>query len=409
MSVPVTDPVRASEPLVLSPQAAPHLRAVLQTTGLMWTLGVVAAGLALVGWTLYGPMVLLQAAAGLGAAALAEWLCSWVTDRWSLASLAHSLAMGMIVVLMMPAGPTWLAAATATAIGAAAAVGVGKWLMGGLGHYPWHPAAVGIVVLYMFWPGAVTPRRWPLLASEHVLGGNGLELGPLWEVPAVLDWSRAVPANERVGFASPRAEMTLHQVAAHSAESVSGDMGGAATTGKNGTSDAQPMATAVRDLLPGTWDMLMGAIPAPIGQGSTLALVAAGLVLIWRGYLRWAVPLGAIAGAAAAAAILPAGEAGWLPILYRAGGEPVGAIWMMYQVMIGSTLFAAVVLAGETVTSPMTNSGQVVYGFGVGVLTVGLRWWPMVMLSGCWAVLAMNTLVPVIDWLDRRWRILRGR
>jgi electron transport complex protein RnfD len=83
-------------------------------------------------------------------------------------------------------------------------------------------------------------------------------------------------------------------------------------------------------------------------------------------------------------------------------------IWAGYQVLLGTTLFAAVILAGEMVTSPLTRRGQVVYGLGVGVLTVALRWWPMALLSGCWAVLAMNTLVPVIDWLDRRCRIGRG-
>lgn len=410
MNRPLTSPDldAGREPLVLLPQAAPHTRATLRTTGLMWTLAAVAAGVATVGWVFYGPMVLLQAAAGLGAAALAEWLCGWVTDRSTPGSLAHSLAMGLIVVLMMPAGPAWWPAATATAIAAAAGVGIGKWLMGGLGHYPWHPAAVGIIVLYMLWPAAVAPQRWPLLAREHVLGGNGLQLEPLQDVPAVLDWPRAVPAHERVGFALPRVETVLHRAATEPAALARGGSG-VARPGSQGASTGQPVTLAVRDLLPGGWDMLIGATAAPIGQGSTLALVAAGLVLIWRGYLRWAVPLGAIAGAIVAAAVLPAGEAGWLPILYRAGGHPVGAIWTMYQVLIGSTLFAAVLLAGETVTSPLTNRGQVVYGMGVGALTVGLRWWPMALLSGCWAVLAMNTLVPVIDWLDRRWRIFRGR
>ena len=160
-----------------------------------------------------------------------------------------------------------------------------------------------------------------------------------------------------------------------------------------------PLATTVRDLLPNTWDMLIGATAAPIGQGSTLALVAAGLLLIWRGYLRWGRAAGGPGGGVrgggdpASRRSRLAAHAG-----LSQGGEPIGLIWTACQVMLGSTLFAAVMLAGETVTSPMTRRGQAIYGFGVGVLTVSLRWGPVALLAGCWAVLAMNTLVPLIDW-----------
>lgn len=399
-----------SESQALLPQAAPYLRSKLQANTLIWSLVLAASGLALVGWVFYGPRVLLLVMTGLAVAALAEGLCAWATGRYSSSGLAHSLAMGLLVVLMLPVGATCYAGLVAAALATAIAVGIGKWLMGGLGHYPWHPAVVGVIVLFMLWPGAVTPERCPVLSPGHLVSGNGLELAPLEDAPALLDWSHAVPAHEAIGFALPRVEKALHLAAISPALARSS---AAARNAANGAAapaiPTGPLATTVRDLLPSGWDMLIGATAAPIGQGSTLALVAAGLLLIWRGYLRWAVPLGALAGAFAAAAILPAGEAGWLPVRYLAGGEPIGLIWTGCQVLLGSTLFAAVMLAGETVTSPMTSRGQAVYGFGVGVLTVALRWGPVALLAGCWAVLAMNTLVPLIDRLDRRWRLLRGR
>jgi Na+-translocating ferredoxin:NAD+ oxidoreductase RnfD subunit len=449
---PVQEGRPAPQPLqALMPQAAPYLRARLRADALMWTLLAAAAGLWLVGWVFYGPTVLVLGIAALATAALTEWLCAWTTHRYSISSLAHSLAMGMIVVLMLPAGPIGYATLAAAAMAVAAAVGIGKWLMGGLGHYPWHPSLVGLIVLYMLWPSAVNPQRWPLLSREHVLTGGGLDLAPLQPAPVVLDWSRAVPAGQAIGFALPRTETVLHRAATQTDTGGNGavsafrpaeagrdtsaaDAGenslGAATgptaaTGQNpatgsapataqipATSRAAatpgPLTTAVRDLLPNSWDMLIGATAAPIGQGSTVALIAAGLLLIWRGYLRWALPLAVLAGAILAAAILPAGEAGWFPVRYVAEGEPVGLIYVSCQVLLGSTLFAAVMLAGETVTSPLTNRGQVIYGLAVGVLTVGLRWGPVAALSACWAVLAMNTLVPLVDHLDRRWRRIHG-
>ena len=398
----------AGHPQALLPHAAPYLRARLRADALMWTLLAVAAGLWLVGWIFYGPTVLVLGIAGLAVAAATEWLCILTTHRYSTSSLAHSLAMGMISVLMLPAGPTGYAGLAAVAIAAVAAVGIGKWLMGGLGHYPWHPSLVGLVTLYMLWPSAVVPQRWPLLSRQHVLFGGGLDLAPLQPVPVVLDWLRAVPAGRAVGFALPRTETILRRAATQA--DAGGEGSGSASrqaTGHAGVPTG-PLATAVRDLLPGSWDMLIGATAAPVGQGSSLALIAAGLVLIWRGYLRWALPLAVMSGAFVAAAILPAGEAGWLPVRYVVDDQPVGLIWAGYHLLLGSTLFAAVILAGETVTSPLTNRGQVMYGLAVGVLTVALRWGPTAPLSACWAVLAMNTLVPVVDRFDRRWRRLHG-
>jgi Na+-translocating ferredoxin:NAD+ oxidoreductase subunit D len=403
---------QADESQALSPQAAPYLRARLRVGELNAALVAAALGLLLVGWVFYGPRVLLLAVAGLGTAALTEGLCGWAAGRHSSGGLVHSLAMGLLVVLMLPAGSTWYAGLAAVVVAVVIAVAVGKWLMGGLGHYPWHPAVVGVVVLFMLWPEAVTPQYWPLLGRGYVLAGNGFDLSGLEDVPVVLDWAQAVPAHQAIGFALPRAERALHR-AAIGLPPTPGSQEPVASAVGRGTDaaivPAGPVVTTVRDLLPSAWDMITGATAAPIGQGSTLMLIAAGFLLIWRGYLVWAVPLGGLAGAFAAAAILPAGEAGWLPIRYVAAGEPIGWIWTGCQVLLGSTLFAVILLAGETVTSPMTRRGQAVYGFGVGMLTVALRWTPVALLAGCWAVLAMNTVVPLIDWSDRRWRLLRGR
>lgn len=298
--------------------------------------------------------------------------------------MPHSLAMGLIVGLMLPATAPWYVAAA----GAILAVSIGKWLMGGLGHYPWNPAALALIGLYLLWPEYVTPQRWPLLSRDNLCIGNNLQLDPLEDSQVLQDWATAEPPGKAIGFATRRADAVLQQVSA--------------------TADLPahiPVEVAVRDLLPSWWDVLIGAVGGPIGEGSALAILLVGFGLIWRGYLRWALPIAVLCGAFAAGAVLPLAGVGWLPIRCVADGAPVGLAWVGYQVLLGPTLFAAVMLAGETVTSPMARRGQIVYGLGVGALTVALRWWPVAMLSGCWAVLAMNTLVPLIDRLDRRWHV----
>ncbi len=352
----------------------------------MWSFAACTVPLIAIGTIFYGPRAILLAAVAATFALMTESACSWLARRCSATSLPHSLAMGLMVALMLPATAPWYVAAA----GAVLAVAGGKWLMGGLGHYPWNPAVVALLLLFLLWPQFVTPQRWPLLDTRHVLSGNGLSLAPLAATESVVDWQTAEPPAGDIGFSSPRADTTLHQVTATDVKPVTLD-------------------TAIRDRLPSWPDMLIGAVAGPLGQGSTLALILTGLVLIWRGYLPWTLPLAVLAGAFATAAILPAGSAGWLPIHYSADGMPLGLIWVGYHVLLPPTLFVAVLLAGETVTSPLTRRSQLVYGLGVGFLTVALRWSPVAVLSGCWAVLAMNTLVPLIDSVDRRCRLLTSR
>lgn len=367
--------------------AAPFWRRGSGTGTLIWPYAGAAALLMLVGSIFYGPRTLLLAVMCVGSSVLTEAVCGRLWHRQP-GGMTHSLAIGLIVGLMLPASAPWFVAAS----GAAIAVAAGKWILGGLGHYPWNPPVLALMVLCLLWPEYVMPQRWPLLSQEHVLIGNGLQMGPLAKGEAPLDWQTTEAPDDTIGLAAVRADATLGQ-----------------TAEQDDSSTALTLDTAVRDVLPSWQDMLIGAVAGPIGEGSTLVLILVGLGLIWRGYLRWPIPIAVLTGALAAAAILPVAPAGWWPIGYRAGGSPVGLIWVGYQVLLGPTLFTAVMLAGETVTSPIGNRGQFVYGLGVGVLTVSLRWWPTATLSGCWAVLAMNTLVPGIDWLDRRWRLVVGR
>lgn len=363
-------------------RAAPFGRA-METAGLlMWTLVLAAMALTATGYVFYGPRTLLIAGTCLIFAAITETLLCRLTRRRCGISMAHSLAMGLIVGLMLPATAPWYVAAT----GAVLAVGVGKWLMGGMGHYPWNPAALAMIGLFLLWPNLVTPLRWPLLYRSNIIIGNGLQLTPLADSPALLDWATAEPIGQAVGVATPRADDLVHQIY------------------RNKKSGAAPLDTIVRDLWPSWWDMHIGAVPGAIGQGSTMALLLVGLVLIWRGYLGWTVPIAVLAGAFLAAAMLPVATIGWWPIRYTVDGLGVGLAWAAWHTLMGPTLFAAVMLAGETVTRPMTRRSQVVYGVGVGLLTVVLRGWPVALLSGCWAVLAMNSLVPLMDRIDRRWR-----
>ena len=95
----------------------------------------------------YGARPLLMMAAGLLTAYVADCV---VTPLHAAGYRAHepsSEAFAALIVLMMPASAPYYMVVTATII----AVLV-KEAFGGEGHYPFHPAAVGLVAATLAWP-----------------------------------------------------------------------------------------------------------------------------------------------------------------------------------------------------------------------------------------------------------------
>ena len=120
----------------------------------------------------YGPRPLLMMAAGLLTAYVADCV---VTPLHAAGYRAHepsSEAFAALIVLMMPASAPYYMVVTATII----AVLV-KEAFGGEGHYPFHPAAVGLVAATLAWPRVMSayPAPGTVLPSDstiNLLTGN---------------------------------------------------------------------------------------------------------------------------------------------------------------------------------------------------------------------------------------------
>jgi len=137
-------------------------------------------------------------------------------------------------------------------------------------------------------------------------------------------------------------------------------------------------------------DFFLGWRPGCIGETSGLLLVLGGLYLLYRGYITWHIPVTVLATIA---------------LLTRvAGGDPLLAV------LAGGALLGAFFMANDYVTSPTSKMAQLIYGVGVGALTVLIR------LKGgypegiCYAILLMNPLSPVLDrWFKpKRFAPLQG-
>jgi Na+-translocating ferredoxin:NAD+ oxidoreductase subunit D len=172
---------------------APHWRTGYSLTKMhyAWLLALCPALIAAVlaaplGAGLAGTAGLLALAGGTGI--LGEYFAQVIFRQPYYATKGHGLLIGLLVAMLLPPTLPWWV----LVMGVLLAVVVGKQLFGGLGAYPFHPAMVGVLVLYVSYPHHVFPVGGITLAAAsplviYLTAGGGLLLALLghirFEVP----------------------------------------------------------------------------------------------------------------------------------------------------------------------------------------------------------------------------------
>jgi len=67
------------------------------------------------------------------------------------------------------------------------------------------------------------------------------------------------------------------------------------------------------------------------------------------------------------------------------------------QMMAGGLMLGAFFIATDSVTSPITQTGRLIFGVGCGVITVIIRQFGAMPEGVYYAILFMNALAPLID------------
>ncbi|NLM55388.1 MAG: RnfABCDGE type electron transport complex subunit D, partial [Firmicutes bacterium] len=143
--------------------------------------------------------------------------------------------------------------------------------------------------------------------------------------------------------------------------------------------DSVTGATPLLTMTKFDWSLIWGNVGGSIGETSVIAIVLGAAYLLYKSHIDWRVPAGYV-GAAFIAAIL------W-------GLNP----WI--TIFAGGLLFGAVFMATDMVTSPVTPTGQLIFGIGCGFLTVFIRKFTSLPEGVTFAILVMNALVPLLDRL----------
>ena len=381
----------AESPLIPLPEGSlrlggpPHLQGLPGVVPLSAAFLLAAAAPLAAGVTLFGWHAVRLLAISVATAVLIESLINLLRGSSRSWSESHALLTGVLFACTLPPQAPWQAAL----IGSMTAVIVGHVLFGGVGNYLWHPVALGRVAVQIIFDNRLTGLRWPVLAPGRLGWGS---LDKAQELPPLAGWNSAhLDPGIQAWLTVPPVER-LRDV-------LPGSDGLGAT-----------LARLVRDQLPSWTNSLWGVAGGGIGEACMMATILAGLVLLWRGFLRWPMVIGGLAAAAACAAILPVqvrGADGSLtsylfPIRAMYDGLPVGVVYVAYHLVAGELLFVLLVLAPDPSSSPLTSRGHLIFGVFVGVAAMSLRMLAGLPVAAVWALLLANTTVPLIDRFTRR-------
>ncbi|MDY7010668.1 MAG: RnfABCDGE type electron transport complex subunit D [Planctomycetota bacterium] len=371
---------------------APFLHAPETSRGIFVTIFVAAcvplgAGVVFFGWRAL--LVTFLSVAGCVATESAYYR---VTRTPSLMGRMHAAVTGLLLALTLPASAPWYVPLT----GAAFAIIVGKAIFGGVGHFLWQPAIVGrlaVTVIFappLFSANLASPPTWPLLGPDRIVMGDAHSL----KTPSTYRQWRGTPAPPGAdAFALPRPQRRLRELTL--------------PTGRPPAS----ISSTLRHMPP-AWDLISGAHGGGIGETCAIAIIIAGLYLIYRNYVRGHLPGMFILAAAATAAIAPirTGDGTswqWLPIVSE--GLDVGFTYVAYHLLCGELLLAGFFLAGEMTSRPVTAPAQAVFGFLCGAGAILLRMYLPIPIPAYAAVLICNTLTPLLDATIRPWALGKSR
>jgi len=266
--------------------------------------------------------------------------------RLFLGDFSAPLTAVLFALCLPPLAPWWIAL-----IGMFFAVVIAKQAFGGLGHNLFNPAMVGYVVVLISFPQVMTAWLPPLeIASWQPTLAEVVTAIATGRVPAELGWDAITSATPldtiRTGVA------TGQMISEARRSPVFGDFGGLG------------------------WEWI----------ANWYAL--GGLWLLWRRIISWQVPITMIGS------VLLLGLAAYVT---DPGSNPAP----LQHIFSGALILGAFFIATDPVSGCASPRGRLIFGAGVGIITLSIRRWGAYPDGVAFAVLLMNMAAPLIDRYTR--------
>jgi electron transport complex protein RnfD len=133
--------------------------------------------------------------------------------------------------------------------------------------------------------------------------------------------------------------------------------------------------------------MLLSKYHGWAGGASSIVVIIVGvaLMLLLRNYFKWKITA-TYFGSVAAMSLIMTG-------IY--GGDPMTRL--LFELFVGSSIFLGFFMATDPATTPYTRTGQIIFGIGLGVLTVIIQTYMNFFGGALLALVIMNLTVPLLD------------
>ena len=260
---------------------------------------------------------------------------------------SSALLTGWLLALSLPPwSPWWMGVG-----GSFVAIVIGKQLFGGLGYNLFNPAMLARAALLISFPVQMTTWISPGLDIAYPTAMEGL-LITFW------------PAAEPLATDAYTGATLLSHIKTQ------------LSTGVTATATLNESFDATRSFL--------GQTSGSLGETSALLVALGGIYLLFKRVISWHIPMAMLLTVGGLSAALN----GINPDLYAPASV---------HLLSGGVMLGAFFIATDMVTSPTTRSGQLIFGFGCGLLTYVIRTWGNFPEGVGFAVLFMNSLTPLID------------
>ncbi|MDY0187845.1 MAG: RnfABCDGE type electron transport complex subunit D [Syntrophus sp. (in: bacteria)] len=313
---------------------SPHVKSRESTAKIMWTVNACLLPPLLLSVFIFGFQTLIITLVSVLSCVIAEAVSQKLLHRPITLKDGSAVVTGLLLAYIIPPGvPYWM-----PILGAVFTIYITKHLFGGLGFNIFNPALIGRAFLVATFPVAMT--------SAWIMPMNDFSIFKYMQ-----------PGIDAVSTATPLYVLKHYGLAA-----LIDKYGAVSTMYK---------------------DFFLGVRPGCIGEVSNLLLLLGGLVLIFKKYISWHIPVSVIATIGVLTWIF--GGEGYF------NGDPILAV------LTGGVFLGAIFMATDYVTSPTQKNAQLAFGFGVGAITVLIRLKGGYPEGVCYAILLMNTLTPALD------------
>jgi electron transport complex protein RnfD len=322
-----------SEKLYVS--ISPHFKSTDTVSKIMWTVVACLLPPLILSVFIFGFQTLIIALVSVGSCVGTEWVSNRCLKRpTDTITDGSAVITGLLLAYIIPPGvPLWL-----PILGGVVAIYITKVLMGGLGYNMFNPALIGRAFLVASYPVAMTSAWLPPIRDAAVFKYMGAGV-------------------DAVSTATPLYILKHY--------------GMAAVLERFGS-----LSVIYRDFF-------LGWRPGCIGETSAFVLLIGGLYLIYKKYITWHTPVSVIVSVAF--------------LTWAFGGEKLFTGNPLLAVLSGGVIIGAFFMATDYVTSPTQATGKLIFGLGIGALTVLIRLKGGYPEGVCYAILLMNPLTPALD------------